>query len=129
MKEMPKHSPFRPHFMAPGPHVDILKDKPISFEDSNSTNDNKFDEDDDEDFRTYKYYPSNKILGKLFSAIDEREIFRRVQQIRLGQPSHHDRLLYNAKSVLEDVWDYVSSRFTLINWEGHLDRARGIRDE
>jgi len=108
--------------MAPGPHADILKDKPISFENDQLTNDNDLN-DDGEDFTTYKYYLSNKILGKLYSAIDEREIFRHVQQNRSEQSSQ------KSKSVLEFVWGYLENSYLLINWENHLDRARGIRDE
>jgi hypothetical protein len=129
MKDMPKCSPFRPHFMAPGPHVEILKDKPISFEEAKSRNNDNLDDDDDEDFTPYKYYPSSKILGKLYSAIDEREIFGRVQQNRLEQSLQQRRASNTARSVLESVWDYVNSRFPLIILDDHLDRARGIRDE
>jgi hypothetical protein len=115
--------------MAPGPHVEILKDKPISFEEAKSRNNDNLDDDGDEDFTPYKYYPSNKILGKLYSAIDEREIFGRVQQHRLEQSLQQRRALNTARSVLESVWDYVNSRFPLTILDDHLDRARGIRDE
>jgi hypothetical protein len=129
MNEMPKYSSFRPHFMAPGPHVDILKDKPISFENAQSTNGKDLNEDDEEYFTSYKYYPSDKILGKLYSAIDEREIFQRVQQNRLEQSSRKDKASDPARSVLEGIWDYLAYRYLLIEWGHHLDRARGIRDE
>ncbi len=62
MNEMPRYSPYRPDFMAPGPHVNILKDKPISFE---NVQPEDGDIDEDEDTMVYKYYPSDKILGKL----------------------------------------------------------------
>jgi len=127
MRELPQYSPYRPHFMAPGPHVEILKDKPISFEDVKATNDNKLNDDDDEDFSPYKYYPSSKILGKLYSAIDEREIFERVQRNRLDQPLR--RAADTAPPVLESVWNYLESRFLLNLWEDYLEQARGIRDE
>jgi hypothetical protein len=114
--------------MAPGPQVDILKDKPISFENVQSKNNTNFDEDD-EDFVAYKYYPSSKILGKLFSAIDEPEIFRRVQQNRLQQSFQKNWASNPTRSVLEGIWNYVEGHYTLINWKDHLDWARGIRDE
>lgn len=130
MKEMPnKYSPFRPHFMAPGPHVNILKDKPISFENAQSTNDTDLSEDDDEDFTSYKYYPSDKILGRLYSAIDEREIFRHIQQNRSEQSPQKNKALDPARSVLEGIWADISYRYHLIEWEHLLDHARGIRDE
>jgi hypothetical protein len=128
MSKMPKYSPYRPHFMAPGPYVDILKDKPISFENSQSTKDNNFD-DDDEDFTEYKYYLSDKILGRLYSAVDEREIFQRVQQNRLEQSWQKHMTSNPARSVLQGIWNYVHQRCQLIVWEDYLDRARGIRNE
>jgi len=125
MNQMPRYSPYRPHFMAPGPHVEILEDKPISFENTRSANDNDLSEDDDEDFVNYKYYPSKKILGKLYSAIDEREIFQGVQN-RLEKKN---RASDPARSVLKGVWNYLEYRFLSVEWDNHLDQARGIREE
>lgn len=109
--------------------MEILKDKPISFEEAKSRNNDNLDDDEDEDFTPYKYYPSNKILGKLYNAIDEREIFGRVQHHRLEQSLQRRTASNTARSVLESVWDYVNSRFPFAMLDDHLARARGIRDE
>jgi hypothetical protein len=125
---MPKYSPCRPHFMAPGPHVEILKDKPISFEDAQSSRAD--DGNDDEGFTRYKYYHSDKILGKLFDAVDERVIFERIQQIRLDNSAYKtNSTSHTPNSVLEDIWDHVQYHCQSTMWENHLDRARGIREE
>lgn len=128
MKEMPRHSPFRPHFMAPGPQVEIMEDKSILFGESISPNKNT--SDGDEDSTGYKYYRSTKILGKLFDAIDEQDIFRRVQQT-----SSQNGLQKTARDwdrnrcLLEGVWDYLRDAFPNVQWEIHLEQAIGIKDE
>jgi len=129
MTEMPKYSPYRPHFMAPGPHVDILKDKPISFDTTQSTEEKNLNEDNDEDFIAYKYYRSDKILGRLFDAIDEQAIFQGVQR-NTFQQSRQSYMAFSASvAILQSIWDHVNTRCLSTNWKVYLDRARGIRDE
>ena len=122
---MPRHNSYRPDFMAPGPHVVVQKDKPLSFDVRPEYNDGE-----DDDFPAYKFYESEKILGKLYRAINEREVFSGVQQQGLSQYANEvDRARHSVSSVLEGVWTYVQRRCQAIQWEHHLDRARGIRDE
>jgi len=114
--------------MAPGPHVAVQKDKPLSFNARPEHRDGN--DDDDDDFSAYRYYESPKILGKLFRAIDEREVFSGVQQQGLSRHVNNvDRARHSDSSVLEGVWAYVQYRCQVIQWDHHLDRARGIRDE
>ncbi|EXJ58741.1 hypothetical protein A1O7_06171 [Cladophialophora yegresii CBS 114405] len=123
LTKLPRSNHFRPDFMAPGPHVVIEKAKPPSFAAPPESRD---DGDDDEDGPTYRYYESDKILGKLFRAIDEYKILSTVQsaarteRLRFAQRSH---------SVLDAVWANVYRRCQYINWEEHVPRASGIRDE
>lgn len=127
MKEMPRYSRIRPHFMTPGPHVEILKDKPVSFISEDSYNDIKAD--DDEDFAAFRYYPSHRILGKLFDAVDEHEIFKRLQDNRILNTTHPTRNWDRKTSLLHRIWIYVQHNSRKTDWKMHLDRARGIRDE
>lgn len=115
--------------MAPGPYVEILDDKPTSFEDAKPPKSDEFD--GDEDFTTYRYYRSRKILGRLFDAIDEREVFQRVQQTRLEHSFYKTTGESNTpNSILEDIWNFIQSHHQVpYTWTKHLDRARGIRDE
>jgi hypothetical protein len=123
---MPRYNMFRPDFMAPGPHVHVQNDKPLSFDTPRESNVGQ----DDDDVSAYKYYKSDKILGKLYRAIDEREAFGSVQQEGLSQYMNEaDRRRSSVSSVLESVWAHVQYRCQAIQWEHHLDRARGIRDE
>jgi hypothetical protein len=104
----------------------VQNDKPLSFDDPPEPD---FIQDDD-DMIGYKYYKSDKILGKLYRAIDEREVFGGVRQPGLlAYMEAVDEGQGSATSVLEGVWDYVQHRCQAIQWEHHLDRARGIRDE
>jgi hypothetical protein len=112
--------------MAPGPHVEIMKHKPISFDDAKTTSDG------DEDSPGYKYYHSDKILGKLFDAVDEKEIFQRMQDNSFQHAFHRtDRGWDRNWSLLKDVWGHIQERCSSLSveWKSHLDRARGIRDE
>ena len=126
MTEMPRHNKFRPDFLAPGPHVTVQRNKPLSFDEPPK----KPNTDDEEDSPPYKYYPSDKILGKLYCAIDECQVFQEVQQGNASQklyPAGKSSSCSN--SVLESVWNCVNKKCRLITWAHHLDLARAIRDE
>jgi hypothetical protein len=114
--------------MAPGPHVEILDDKPLSFESASDSSVN--DVDDDEDSIGYKYYRSKKILGKLFDAVNESEMFQTLQKHRVEKsPNNKNPEWDPAKSLLAAVWEHIQAACADIEWKLHLDRARGIRDE
>jgi hypothetical protein len=120
MSRMPKTGPWRPDFEAPGPHVNIEKKDGISFE---VTIDRELDDgDDDDDFTNYRYYESDKVLGKLYRAIDEREIFTQIQQ----RATNHN--ITNMSTVIHKVWQHVQRKCRLIQWEHKLEWARDIRD-
>ena len=112
--------------MAPGPHVIVQRNKPLSF-DERPENSNT---NDDDDAPPFEYYPSDKILGKLYRAIDERKIFEDVQQ----RNTSHNR--YSAaencncpNSLLKNVWRFTQKKCHGISWAQYLDLARAIRDE
>jgi hypothetical protein len=129
MKQMPRYSRFRPHFMAPGPYVEIMKEKPISFVGAGPSNQNTGD-DDDEDSTGYRFYRSDKILGRLFDAVDEQELFQRMQHNRYQHALHRlDPGWDRNRSILKSIWNHLRDRCPRVQWDGHLDRARGIRDE
>jgi hypothetical protein len=121
---MPRYNTYRPDFMALGPHIAVQKNKPLSF-DARPESKNG----DDEDFEPYRYYESDKILGKLYRAIDEQEVFQSVQQRGLLHVNEVDRIRGRSSSVLKRVWAYVQYRCQGFQWDHHLERARGIRDE
>jgi hypothetical protein len=123
MNEMPRYSRWRPHFMKPGPYVEIAKEKPVSFDDVKVN-------DDDGDPSGFNYYPSEKILGKLFDAIDEQDIFQRIQHNSSQHALHGSDYGWDRNSsLLWGVWDHLQRSFPIAEWGIHLDRARGIREE
>ncbi len=112
--------------MATGPHAIIEKDKPLSFTAKSDERD-----EEDEEAPSYRFYESEKILGRLFRAIDERSILASVQS---DSGASIFRLTSGAQSVLPSLWDKILRRCQvkqcqLPQWERHLSRARGIRDQ
>lgn len=81
------------------------------------------DNNDDDDFKPYRYYESFKILGQLYRAIDEHKIFSDIKR--------HQRVESRSQSgVLEKVWAYATKRCKpySITWRGKLVWARDLRD-
>ena len=122
MSKMPKYSPWRPDFEAPGPYVEIHDKGGIEFE---AASNREADEigDDDDDFTAYRYYESDKILGKLYRAIDEREIFEEIKQRSAATESVSRATIINA------VWAYVQRVTKLIHWQHKTEWARDLRED
>lgn len=119
---MPRHSNVRPDFQAPGPRV--LVDKSINVqEDSDDEPDDK-DDDEEESMPQLRYYPSQKILGKLYRAIDEHEIFEQIQR----QSRSSKESLNPGKDTIGRVWKYVQKVTALIEYRHHLDFARLVKE-
>jgi len=119
MKLMPRFNPVRPDFMAPGPNIKIEKKEGLLVEQS-STQAQDEPKDDDDDFTSYRYYPSTKILGKLYRAIDEHDIFSDLHKYRIAPNT--------TTTLLDRVWNHVSQKCRLIHWHHHLTEAQDIRD-
>lgn len=118
MKQMPRFSPIRPDFMALSSQIKIEKKEGLLLEaESVKTQD---DVADDNDFSPYRYYESDKILGKLYRAINEHEVF--------GEIKKHRMLSGNDASVLPELWTHVQRECRLLKWREHLAWARDIRD-
>jgi hypothetical protein len=120
MSQMPPGNRYRPDFEAPGPHV-FIEEGGISF-DAPVFEDPTEVEDEDDEFSTYRYYKSDKVLGKLYRAIDEREVFAQIQ-LRADAEGTARR-----SPIIDEVWKYVQKRVVGIQWEYLLDEAADIRD-
>jgi len=104
--------------MAPGPNIKIEKKEGLLLKENEIKTQNE--RNDDEDFTPYRYYESTKILGKLYRAIDEHDIFRDL---------HNYRMVSNGgKGLLDRVWQHVEHKCRLIHWRHRLNEAREIRD-
>lgn len=123
MKDMPRGSKWHPDFMAPGPHVRIEPARGLCFdEDPFRFLDDEVVADDDEEYIEYRYYESEKVLGILYRAIDEREMFNKIQGDRL--PSKKAGL-----SFMDVVWNYVQRQCRLIQYRHKMSWARDIRNK
>ncbi len=113
--------------MAPGPHVTIIKKEAIAFVEENLLNE---EADDDDDVQGYRYYESDKINGKLYRAIDEREVFKDIQQMGLQEKAAgvKRRSDYSSTDLMDQVWDFVTRRCKSLHWNRYLEWARDIRD-
>jgi hypothetical protein len=78
---------------------------------------------------SFIYYESDKVLGHLFRAIDEKQVWKEMQEnSRAGaeNDSEFGRLL--RPSVLEKVWQYVERKCDLMYEDPYLDWARSVRE-
>lgn len=119
MSRFPRRPKFRPDFEAPGPHVVIEKLTGTSLVDTAEV-DPQEQEDEDDDLPRYRYYESKKVLGKLYRAIDERQIFAEIQRRELGVTSQ--------STVVDTIWETVQQECKLIQWEHLRDWAEGVRE-
>ncbi|CZS94939.1 related to RNA-directed RNA polymerase [Rhynchosporium graminicola] len=120
MSLLPRYNKWRPDFEAPGPHVNIEKQGGLSLEEIDDPDtDDPADEDDD--FSKHRYYESSKVLGKLYRAIDEREIFEHIKRRSLNPD------ISSEATVIDSVWDHVRTKCALFQYSHHLEWARDIR--
>ncbi|KAI1800727.1 RdRP-domain-containing protein [Daldinia bambusicola] len=110
---------YRPDFMAPAPPAKIVDKTEIEFESAKAP---EPDDEDDESGPGHKYYTSEKILGILHRAIDEKKIWR---------SDIHQIVSFTGRSVWEEVLQYINytcDDLGHIDWEAALDEAHRIRD-
>jgi hypothetical protein len=107
--------------MALGPNIRIEDKEGLLMEESipNSQANNN----DDDDFKPYRYYESFKILGQLYRAIDEHKIFSDIKRQQRVQTR-------NGPELLEKVWAHATKicKPHGIKWKGKLLWARDLRD-
>lgn len=124
MSQFPRNDMIRPDFMANGPRVIIEKKRVVFAEDDEDDLD---DEDAvgalDPDFKVFRYYESERVLGQLYRAIDEKKIFEEMQHQMTETKSHLGGL-----PLMDQVWAYVLRETALIQWEDYKPLARSIRE-
>ena len=126
MTDLPKYSKFRPDFMAPGPRV-ILDQGQAKFDGDDETVDLENDEEYPDDSPTepglLQYYKSDRILGKLYRAIDEESFLASIQGgPRTGSASRKEQ------SVLDKLWLHVKRESRGVDWIQHSSWAREIKE-
>ncbi|KAE8313996.1 RNA dependent RNA polymerase-domain-containing protein [Aspergillus transmontanensis] len=120
MEDMPRVNRYRPDFLAPGPQTRLYNKSKIGLEQHVSRA--NYDDDDDADVEEpYRYYKSEKILGKLYRAIDEQSIWRKHV---LSESETDEGFFWN--SVMDDCLRRCKS-LPRTPREEHLDEAKRIR--
>ena len=71
-----------------------------------------------------RYYRTEKVLGRLYRAIDEQEFFAtlKMSALSVGIAPH------GPKSMMQRLWDWVKEKMALIEWEHHIEWAKGIKE-
>ena len=124
MQQLPRYPKARPDFQAPGPRVLIEKD--INLEDEQESL-SPMSNDEVDEVNSYgppkvRYYESQKILGKLYRAIDEHQFLAQIQA-QTGATALKNR------SLIEKVWQYVNDKTRLIQWRHHIDFAENAKEK
>ncbi|GME35173.1 RNA-dependent RNA polymerase eukaryotic-type [Neofusicoccum parvum] len=122
MSQCPRHDMIRPDFMAPGPHANVQR-RGVDLTEA------EHDDDDDDaiealnpDFKSFRYYESNHVLGRLYRAIDEQKIFQDMHQN--ARNDHFPP----GMDVMNQVWAYVLKETAGFQWEVYKPLAREIRE-
>ena len=106
----------------------MLIERDIRFKAKSDEDDDDDDDDidEDEDISTprVRYYKSNKVLGALYRAIDEQEIFEQIQKTSNSLTGNH----FSRNSPIDEVWKYVQTATALIQYEHHRVFAQDIRE-
>ena len=121
LTDCPKYPKARPDFMASGANVVI--DKRISFVEEEDEEGNFGSANDGGRFNAV--YESDKVLGKLYRAIDERVVFEELQK----QSSELVKGKLSNQSIMQRVWNHVQGVTALIEWKHHLDWARDLQEK
>ncbi|KAK3298117.1 RNA dependent RNA polymerase-domain-containing protein [Chaetomium fimeti] len=119
LSQLPRSPKWRPDFLAPGPLITIYDKSAIAMEDYVAPQANE-DEDDDDAGPRHRYYGSDKILGQLYRAVDERKIW--TEDIRMtvesGRSSFWDELLAALRVRVGGIGP--------VEWRHRSDEAHGI---
>ena len=127
MTDLPKYrTSFRPDFMAPGPRV-ILDQGQAKFDRDDETVDLENDEEDPDESPTepglLQYYKSDRILGKLYRAIDEESFLASTQ----GGP-RTSSASRKEQSELDKLWFHVKKESRGVDWIQYRSWARELKE-
>ncbi len=128
LKELPRCKRFRPDFLAPGPLAHVHDRSEIELEEPDGTQwTNQDDDDEDADRPVFRYYYSDKVLGKLFRAVDERKIWhnniRRGMDAWVGDVPFWDSFL----DVMMDRITKLGDDDDDVGWQHRIGEAWRIR--
>ena len=109
--------------MASGPRIEI--EKGVRVENLVNQDDDGFlDTEKGQDTR-HRHYESQKVLGKLYRAIDERNFLEKMQR-RSEDLLDVEEVPTNG--LLCRVWEYVLHETQPIQWQHHVEWAGDIKE-
>jgi hypothetical protein len=128
LSKFPRSKRFRPDFMAPGPRYKI-EQQGIQFGDEENLVGMEDEEPDvvtalDPEGAHMRYYESQRILGRLYRAIDEQKFLEELQKQSRTTPTAAD----TGQTLIDKVWQYALRQTHLVQWAHHRDHARDIRE-
>ena len=103
--------------MVPGPRVNVYE----SLATLEAEKVFEYDDDEEEDRPSLRYYKSDKVLGSLFRGIDEI-VFLQELETSIRPPDS------NTPNVLLSLWKFVEYETKLLIWDNHLSEARDIKE-
>ena len=107
----------------------MLIEKDLAFEEEDlsslSDEDDEFNEVANSGPPKLRYYESQKVLGKLYRAIDEHKFFEAIQ--KQSRSSRVDSS--HTKSLADAVWNYVRDKTALIQWQHYIVWAQDVKDK
>ncbi|KAK4095967.1 RdRP-domain-containing protein [Parathielavia hyrcaniae] len=118
--ELRKAPRWRPDFLAKGPNITIHDRSAIELDAYTAPQSN--DDDEDEDRPQHRYYRSDKILGRLYRAVDEHEIWTGDIRMVIASgdgPSFWDQFLTAVKERVSAIGP--------VEWQHRADEAHRIR--
>ncbi|KAK4159742.1 RNA-dependent RNA polymerase 1 [Cladorrhinum sp. PSN259] len=121
MKDMPKGPKWKPDFLAIGSQITIHSRSQVTLDEYIA--DESIEDDDEADQGPrYRYYKSDRIIGQLFRAVDERKIWHESirMTIPIGGPSFWQEFL---QSITRDRVFALGE----VNWRQRIRDAEMIR--
>jgi hypothetical protein len=104
--------------MAPGPWVKIHNRSELEM-DAHVVQEEE--DGDDAEGPRYKYYKSEKVLGRLFRAVDERMIWEKEIKVRGNERNFWGRL-----AVAFESWA-MKAGYGMLDWPSRREEAEQIR--
>jgi hypothetical protein len=118
-----KNNRFRPDFLAPAPQTHLINKTDILFEEGYLVQEE--DDNDDDSAPTFRYYRSEKVLGMLYRAIDEKKVWN--EHVRINRKTNDPLGIW--RDFLNHVLEQCEDRLGGVNWEQHQEWAWRIRNK
>lgn len=127
MTKSPKSDLNRPDFMAPSPRIRV--ERSILALEEQSPQSLTEEEQDlvsalDPDAKSYRYYESKNVLGRLYRAIDEKNFLAELQK-RARELESTER---SDQTLIHRLWVYVKQQTRLVLWDHYRAWAREIKE-